>query len=267
MNRPISRTVRTQVAQIRPEILMLRWLGTIDRFNARVESLIHSGQLTCEKATEMQMPVKLPPGMVEFMIKQLKWLQVTLRDHPHFSHWDLLSAAQPLVAFFYRQLSQQWPAPLDSLRQLYSREFQPLLQKHLPLDARLPDGRRVFQALREETTDFKAHEQKTCTISDAIRSVMESFDLSLLDKQEQIKALEIASPFLETITQLHPSWFDVCMQPLFTNNTLPTPNALKTMLHLRRLKGVDLLDTVQNSELKDTPLHIVVRKGDMDVYI
>ncbi|MEN8237118.1 MAG: ankyrin repeat domain-containing protein [Pseudomonadota bacterium] len=225
MHSVVADSVRNRLLSLTSEQLLLSWLGQIKVQEQEYQRLLHTGYDQTQRDTqanrfthrqhshmsqyqyaeELQLPVKLAPGMLSQLHKNYQAVQVVLVNNPKATHWDLLLAVSPIAGRYYQAMLQRYatednPA-FSTFQHICHCTYEDLyieyvLQDQLdkPLNhPELQTGQTLRQVLSEITTSSDVIKHRTQRIDDAVHDLLSDLDLQVYKKANS-QLSQISSP-------------------------------------------------------------------------
>ncbi len=186
MRLPIVPKVRQAILNLAPEQLILDWLKILYQQNQRYERLFCLNVITHEDRfddvgeSSLDMPISLDPKTIPMTYQKLIQLQNYLRSNPQASHHDIFLAVEPIVAQYYKRITESSASPHDALYKIYydPATIEEILGDMLDTHS-VTTGEGQQQTYREflsliSITEGKQEELRTQTVEDAVATFIKS---------------------------------------------------------------------------------------------
>jgi patatin-like phospholipase/acyl hydrolase/Ran GTPase-activating protein (RanGAP) involved in mRNA processing and transport len=241
MNHVVEKEIYKNFIAQAPESIVLQWLGLLDAKNERYGTL----KLSKDLSDDLRIPLKLKSGTTTELLSKIHLVQATLKDHPEFTHTQLLQTIQPITFAYYQKLKKLYPDPLKGFAHLYAamdgktwtvpkpvEDFldvshkigpsaKPLFKLLRELELKKVDN---VQTIRELTHNLLSNLSPTPGLVEQLtRSFAERAHLTLIPDRwrqpevlQQIVREDLSAAALKLLIKLgaNPHWVDKVHQPL-----------------------------------------------------
>ncbi|MBW8308180.1 MAG: hypothetical protein K0M45_00815 [Candidatus Paracaedibacteraceae bacterium] len=109
MENPLDDEVIQAFRALNPTKVALQWLGYLQDQNQRYNYLIQQGVFTDRQLQDLGLPMALPAGIEDTLIRRIVALQTQLRDHSLSLGDHLLHSLNPTVAEYYQAMRRLYP--------------------------------------------------------------------------------------------------------------------------------------------------------------
>lgn len=196
MRQALDESTRQTILALNPEELLLQWLCGLQRRNENITAGAAS-RLSTRQQREVYLPLRLSPGTVSRLVKELCALQLFLEKHPHATHQEAFEFLLPDLASYYSWMQKQYSDPMISFKKLYGNE-RPLEEGRVP-NARLGAGALKGRWLFESLNAFK--KERSQSLLEATTELITNVDLeAILRRQDGVNTCIRMVRLLHTLT-------------------------------------------------------------------
>ncbi|EGC40325.1 hypothetical protein DICPUDRAFT_96266 [Dictyostelium purpureum] len=185
MIKPIHKNTVSQIIELSPPIILLKWLLKIHHqnsvYSSMISLLINPKDDTPEEKKkyiqnaegELQVPLQFNSGWVQLMYQRFKLIKECLLSNKQMTHQELFEAVHPFTSIYYTLLSKDEMKPIKQIEIVYSSEsIQSLFLKN---KKNSKTSKEEIQKLIKESTYLK---EKPISILNTIRELIENMEFN-----------------------------------------------------------------------------------------